>query len=285
MDRVPALEHLRMLLALGEEAEAARFVRELRASGHAADAVDADVLLAPVAATLLERAQCELALELADDALDADHRCATAHQVRVDALAELGDLDGARIAAEAWAEADPECPDAFVTLSWACLAGYDDAGAAEAAAHARDLDPSAAGGWLAMAYVCRLAHEWDPLAVYCLQALDRDPTSIDAKLFLGEAMIAQGRTVDGVAVLRGVDDPRARAAVRHLRVRQLGSGVAVVLVAAVLAVGIERGSLGLVIGAAAGLGLAGRRVLGPVVPVALWVVATLLAVTILRSLL
>jgi tetratricopeptide (TPR) repeat protein len=268
MDRVPALEHLRLLLAVGEEAEAARFVRELRGAD-----VDADALLAPVAATLLERSHCKLALELAADALAADHRCGTAHQVRVDALAELGDLDGAREAAEAWAHADPDCPDAFVTLSWARLADYDDAGAAEAAAQARDLDPSAAGGWLAMAYVSRLGHEWDALSVYCLQALDRDPDSTDARLFLGEAMLAQGRTVDGMAVLRGIDDDRARAAVRHHRVRQLTSAAAIV------------GSLGLVIGSVAGLGLAGRRVLAPAVPMLLWVVASVLAVAVVRSLL
>ncbi|MGI9602421.1 MAG: tetratricopeptide repeat protein [Acidimicrobiales bacterium] len=285
MDRLPALEHLRMLLAVGEEAEAARFVQEL----HRTD-TDAGALLVPVAATLLEREHCQLALELAVEAIAADHHCGAAHQVRVDALAELGDIDAARTAAEEWADVDPGCPDAFVALSWARLADYDDAGAADAAAHARDLDPDAPGGWLALAYVCRLAQEWDTLVLYCAQALDRDPTNVDAQLFLGEALVAQGHANDGITVLRGIDDPRARSALRHLRARQAAVSAALVVVVVLFVVGVATGSMGVVIGAGVGMAVFGRRnapgwIHNLAHPMVVWSLVAMVGATVLRTLL
>ncbi len=293
MDRIPALEHLRLLLAVGEEAEAARFVRELQSAD-----VDADALLAPVAAALLERDHCHLALELALEALGVDGHCAAAHQVRVDALAEMGDIDAACAAAQEWTDADPDCPDAFVALSWARLADYDDRSAADAAARARDLDPGAVGGWLALAYVSRLGQNWETLQLYCIQALERDPDNVDARVFLGEALLACGRTVEASNVLRGLDDPRARAALRHHRLRQMTLAAGFCLVSGLLLVGLIQSSFGVVLGASVALGLFGRRIarMAPssaqargfarvlLHPLALWGLVGLVAVTVLRSL-
>lgn len=275
-----------MLLALGEEAEAARFVRELRASN-----ADADALLVPVAATLLERDHHRLAVELATEAIELDGRCSRAHQVRVDALAEMGDLDGAREAAEEWVTIEPECPDAFVALSWARLADYDDEGAADAAARARDLDPDAPSGWLAMAYVSRLRQEWDHLMAYSLQALDRDPDNIDARLFLGEALLATGQVEEGVEVLRGIDDPRAHAALRQHRWQRGSVHTFLALVVAIVVAGVVQPSTGVLLGGVIAALVVGRRLSGAdwnrtlSHPVALWGGVGIAAAMVLRTLL
>ena len=281
MERVPALEHLRLLLALGEEAEAARFVRSL-----CEETREAETLLAPVAATLLERNHHDLALQLARDALACDERCSRAHQVLVDGLAEMGDVASARAAAEQWVLVDPGCADAHVALSWALLADQDDEAAAEAAAQARDLDPDAAGGWLAMAYVSRLRNEWDRLAVYSLQALDRDPENRDARLFYGEALLAQGHAGAGIEVLRGLDDPRAHRALHRLRLRRVGSVAMIVVVAALATLGLTRASVGLVVGVAGGLLLADRGGLRTLAhPAVVWGAVGAAVLVVVRALL
>ncbi len=237
MDNHVASEHLRLLLAAGEDAEAARVLTEMF------DVVpESAQLVLPVGVALLERSRADLAVGLADAALRVDIWNDTAHQLKIDALAEGGDIESSARAAEDWADVAPDHVDAQLALSWARLALFDDEGARAAARAARDIDPLEPTGWLAMAWVERLTKNWGPVARYCERAIELDPTNDDARMLLGEALIRTGRSDEGLATLSGTSSPRAEEVLQGYRTRGLALGAALTFALVMALAGLLSGS-------------------------------------------
>ncbi|NNE73098.1 MAG: tetratricopeptide repeat protein [Acidimicrobiales bacterium] len=243
MDNHSAYEHVRLLLASGEEAEAVRVYERLLITDP-----EAKELLVPVAAMLLEQGRSTLAIRLAEGILEDDPWLPSAHQVRVDALAEAGAIEDSAQAAEEWAAATPEVVDAQLSLSWARLATFDQAGAHRAAVAARDLDPMSPVGWLAIAWVARLDRRWADVIENCREALWMAPDHPDATFLLGEAHLQLGRREQGREILRSLrDDDRAARLLHETEVRRVGATVGVMVAVVFALIGASTGSIGLVV--------------------------------------
>ncbi len=255
MEMEAAFEHVRLLLATGEDGEAVRVLESLLVI----DASAQDLLL-PVAATLLERGRPTLAIRLADGVLSDDPWSAPAHQVRVDALADAGDPIASVAAARDWIRATPAEVDAHLALSWAYLAVYDGASAAEAAEAARDADPYSPIGWLGMAWVARLEKRWDDVDRWCSEAVRLDPKHHDAQVMRAEALAQLGHTSKARRVLSGVDeDGRTRGLRRSLWLHQFTMQMAMALVVATVVLGIMSGSWALIVVPPVTAAVVGRR--------------------------
>ncbi len=243
MEMEAAFEHVRLLLASGEDGEAVRVLESLLALDPSAQ----DLLL-PVAATLLERGRPTLAIRLADGVLSDDPWSSPAHQVRVDALADAGDPIASVAAARDWIRATPNEVDAHLALSWAYLAVYDGVSAAEAAEDARDADPYSPIGWLGMAWVARLEKRWDDVDRWCAEAVRLDPGHHDAQVMRAEALAQLGHTAQARHLLAGVDeDGRTRALRRSLHMHHFTMQMAMALVVATVVLGVISGSWALIV--------------------------------------